>query len=131
MSKTRIVGLIASVVVIICAFLPWSEINDSHLKHMVFTGVNTVGSNYGEPGKLNIFLAVGAIIFFAIRRKWTMRVNLFFCGFMLAWTFRNVMIFSRCEIGVCPDSKAALYVSVVAALIAFVSVLVTRVDKQQ
>ncbi|WP_291910679.1 hypothetical protein [Chitinophaga sp. CB10] len=129
MAKTRIFGIVASLAVIICAFLPWSEINDSHLKHMVFTGVNTVGSNYGEPGKLNIFLAAAALILFALRKKWVLRVNLFVCGFLLAWTFRNMMIFGRCEIGICPQTHPALYVSFAAALIAFVSVLLTRTDK--
>ncbi|RAJ79322.1 hypothetical protein CLV59_106383 [Chitinophaga dinghuensis] len=129
MSITRIIGIIASAVIIICAFLPWSEINDVHLKHLIFTGVNTVGSSYGEPGKLNIFLSVVALAMFALRKKWTLRVNLFVCGFLLAWTFRNMMIFSRCEIGICPQTHIALYISVAAALAAFLSVLFTRVDK--
>ncbi|MBV8251084.1 MAG: hypothetical protein JO154_00655 [Chitinophaga sp.] len=129
MSKTRIIGIIATAAIIICAFLPWSEINDAHLKHLIFTGVNTEGSSYGEPGKLNIFLSVLGLVMFALRKKWTLRVNLFVCGFLLAWTFRNVLIFSRCEVGICPQVHIALYISVVAALAAFLSVLFTRVDQ--
>ncbi|NSL86605.1 hypothetical protein [Chitinophaga solisilvae] len=123
MSKTTIIGILAAVVVIVCAFLPWSTIES---RHFVFTGMDTTGSNYGEPGKLNIFLAVAASIIFLVRNKWVARMNLFVGGFLAAWTFRNMLLFSRCEIGICPQPGIALYISVGAALVLFVCVLLTK-----
>ncbi|CAL1518251.1 hypothetical protein [Chitinophaga sp. MM2321] len=124
MYKTGIIGIIAALVVIVCAFLPWSTVES---RHLLFTGMNTTGSNYGEPGKLNIALSVMSIVIFIIKNKWVARMNLFVCGFLLAWTFRNMLLFSRCEIGECPETGIALYVSLAAAGVAFVCVLFTPV----
>ncbi|HVI46184.1 MAG TPA: hypothetical protein VM802_15015 [Chitinophaga sp.] len=123
MSKTGIIGIIASLTVIVCAFLPWATIES---RHLIFTGVNTTGSNYGEPGKLSIVLAVVAIIIFFVKKRPVARVNLFVAGFLLAWTFRNMVLFSRCEMGECPQTGVALYLSLAAAAIAFGCVLFTR-----
>ena len=123
MSRTAIIGILGAVVVIICAFLPWSAVPE---RNLVFTGVNGVGSNYGEPGKLNIFLSVFAMILFVLRNKWVAIVNLFISGFLAAWTTRNLLLYSRCELGQCPTVGIALYISLIAALVVFGCVLLTR-----
>ncbi|MFY0255674.1 hypothetical protein ACDQ55_17155 [Chitinophaga sp. 30R24] len=128
MSRTAIIGILAVLLVIICAFLPWSVIES---RHLVFTGVNGAGSSYGEPGKLNIFVGVLAVIFFLLKRRMAIWANLFITGFLVAWTFRNMILYSRCEIGECPDAGIALYLSLGAAVVAFLCVLLTRVPKKE
>lgn len=123
MSRTAIIGILAALVVIICAFFPWSTIET---RQLVFTGLNGKGSNYGEPGKMNIFLSVAAILLFLLRNRWLSIANLFVSGFLAAWTFRNLMLYSRCEIGQCPTTGIALYLSFIAALIVFGCVLFTK-----
>ncbi|MBC9933459.1 hypothetical protein [Chitinophaga qingshengii] len=123
MSKTSVIGIIAAVIAIICTFFPWATIES---RHLVFTGLNTTGSSFGEPGKLNIFLAVLAAVIFLVKNKWVMRMNLFVGGFLLAWSFRNMLLFSRCEAGVCPQTGIALYIALAAAVVVFVCVLLTR-----
>jgi hypothetical protein len=128
MNRPSIFGLISVAVVIISAFLPWLTIES---KQLVFTGINTTGSSFGEPGKLNIILAVIAGIFFLIRNKWIARINLFGTAFMAAWTFRNFILFSRCEMGECPDRQIGLYLSLIAALAAFICVILSNGGKQE
>ncbi|MEC5144471.1 hypothetical protein [Chitinophaga sp. 212800010-3] len=123
MSRTAIIGILAVLLVIVCAFFPWSAVES---RHLVFTGLNGTGSNYGEPGKLSIILAVLAIVFFLVKHKWISRINLFICGFLLAWTFRNMLLYSRCELGECPQAQPALYLSLAGAIVAFGAVLFTR-----
>jgi len=123
MSRTGIIGILAALLVIVCAFLPWSVIES---RHLMFTGMDGTGSSYGEPGKLSIILSVLAIIIFLVKNKWVSRINLFIVGFLVAWTFRNMILYSRCEIGECPSPGVALYVSLGAALVAFACVLFTR-----
>ncbi|MBW8686886.1 hypothetical protein [Chitinophaga rhizophila] len=120
MNKTSIIGLISVAVVIVSAFLPWLTIES---KQLVFTGMDTTGSSFGEPGKLNIAVAVIAGILFAWRGKWSARVNLFVTAFLAAWAFRNFVLFSRCEMGVCPEREIGLYLSLLAGIVAFVSVI--------
>ena len=123
MNKANIIGLVSVVAVIVSAFLPWLTIES---KHLAFTGLNTTGSSFGEPGKLNIAVSVIAGIFFALRGKWYARINLFVTAFLVAWTFRNFILFSRCEMGVCPEREIGLYLSVLAAIVAFVSVIMSN-----
>lgn len=123
MSRTALTGVISALAVIVCAFLPWISVES---RHFVFTGLQTAGSNFGEPGKMNIILSVLAIILFLLKNKWMARANLFVAGFLLAWTFRNLLLFSRCEMGECPQVHPALYISLAGAIVAFVSVLLTK-----
>ncbi|QHS58702.1 hypothetical protein [Chitinophaga agri] len=123
MNRPSIIGLVSVAVVIVSAFLPWLTIES---KHLVFTGMDTTGSSFGEPGKLNIIVAVIAGIFFALRGKWPARINLFITAFMAAWTFRNFILFSRCEMGECPHREIGLYLSLVASLITFACVILSN-----
>lgn len=122
MNKPTIFGLIAVAIVIISVFLPWLTIES---KHLVFTGMNTTGSSFGEPGKLNIIIAVIAGLLFLVRSKWAARVNLFIAAFLAAWTFRNFILFSRCEMGECPEREMGLYLSVIASIAVFVCVILS------
>lgn len=126
MNKPTIFGLISVAVVIISAFLPWLTIES---KHLAFTGMQTAGSSFGEPGKLNIIIAVIAGILFVVPGKWSARVNLFVAAFLAAWTFRNFVLFSRCEMGECPERQIGLYLSVIAAIAAFVCVILSSGGK--
>ncbi|HEY0609008.1 MAG TPA: hypothetical protein VGD35_05115 [Chitinophaga sp.] len=122
MFKSRNAGIAAAVIIIVSAFLPWLTIES---KQLVFTGLQTKGSNFGEPGKLNIILAVIAGLLFIVKQQWAQRVNVFITGFLIAWTFRNMILFARCEMGECPHKEIGLYLSMVGAIIAFICVIVT------
>jgi hypothetical protein len=123
MSRSSIIGLISVAIVIVSAFLPWISIESQHL---VFTGLQTGSSSFGEPGKANIFFAVIIGILFVLKGKMPARVNLFLAGFLAAWTFRNLLLFSRCEMGICPERHMGLYLSFIGALGAFICVLFTN-----
>ena len=128
MSRTTIIGIAAIILVIISAFLPWISIHADG-QQMVFTGLNTKGSSFGEPAKLSIGVSVLILVFFPLRKPWTPRVNLFTTAFLAAWTFRNMLIFSRCEMGICPEQKAGLYLSMLGAFVAFGCVIFHRSRK--
>lgn len=125
MSKTAITGLVAIVIVIIGTFLPWVSIVTGG-QELVFTGLQTEGSSFGEPGKLSIFVAVLTGILFLIPKDWSPKINLFTSAFLVAWTFRNLLLYSRCEMGICPDQKAGLYICLAGAVTAFICVLMHR-----
>lgn len=125
MSKNSIIGLVAIVIVIISAFLPWVTIV-AEGQQLTFTGLRSEGSSFGEPGKLNILMAGLTGLLFLIPKDWAPRVNLFTSAFLAAWTFRNMLLFSRCEMGICPKQEIGLWLSLGGALIAFVCVLSHR-----
>ncbi len=123
MTKISILGIVAAVLVIISAFLPWITVES---KHFLFTGLQTTGSAFGEPGKVNIFLAAIIILLFALNKPWTPRVNIFVSGFLMAWAFRNFLIFSRCEMGECPDRQIGLYLSLLGGVVCFLCVMFNK-----
>ncbi|MRG44453.1 hypothetical protein GFS24_04980 [Chitinophaga sp. SYP-B3965] len=125
MTKSSIIGIIACVIVIISAFLPWISIQVDG-QTLLFTGLNTKGSSFGEPGKLGILMAAIVGVLFLFNKEWSPRVNLFTSAFLAAWYFRNMLIFSRCEMGICPEQKIGLFLSLGAAIVAFVCVLLHR-----
>ena len=125
MTKSSIIGAIAAIIVIISAFLPWISIHVDG-QTLLFTGLNTKGSSFGEPGKLGIAVAAMVLILFLVNREWAPRINLFTSAFLAAWYFRNMLIFSRCEMGICPDQKVGLYLALGAALVTFICVLANR-----
>jgi len=120
MSKSTLTGIAAAVIIIVSAFLPWLTVES---RHLVFTGLQSKGSNFGEPGKLNIILAIIAGLLFIARKQWAQRVNVFVSGFLMAWTFRNMILFARCEMGECPHKEIGLYLSLIGAIVAFISVV--------
>ncbi|WP_341839636.1 hypothetical protein [Chitinophaga caseinilytica] len=125
MKRNAIIGLIAVIVVIVCAFLPWITVQaDEGLR--TYTGLSSEGSSFGEPGKLSIFVAVLTGVFFLIPKDWAARANLFPSAFLAAWAFRNMLLYSRCEMGICPDQRYGLWLSLLAALTSFVCVLMHR-----
>ena len=128
MSRTTIIGIAAIILVIISAFLPWISIHADG-QQMVITDLNTKGSSFGEPAKLSIGVSVLILVLFLLRKPWTPRVNLFTTAFLAAWTFRNMLIFSRCEMGICPEQKAGLYLSMLGAFVAFGCVIFHRSRK--
>ncbi|MGX5819110.1 hypothetical protein ACWKWU_12985 [Chitinophaga lutea] len=125
MSKTTIIGILGAVTVIVCAFLPWISVNLEG-KELIVTGLDGTGTRFGEPGKLSIGVAVVVILMMLIRRNWASRVNLFTGGFLAAWSFRNLLIYSRCEMGICPEREPALFIALAGAVIAFGCVLAGR-----
>lgn len=125
MNKASIIGAIAAITVIISAFLPWISVPVNG-QVLVFTGLHSEGSSFGEPGKLSIAVSVIVLILFLIPKSWPARVNLFTSAFLAAWAFRNMLIFSRCEMGICPDQKIGLFLSLGAALVTFICVLANR-----
>ena len=122
MSKSTITGLAAAVMVIISAFLPWLTVES---RHLVFTGLHTAGSNFGEPGWMNIIVSVMAGLLFIVQKQWAQRVNVFMTGFLIAWTFRNFILFARCEMGECTHKEIVLYLWLIGAIIAFICVIAT------
>jgi hypothetical protein len=128
MSKVKIFGLVFVAIVIISAFLPWLRVES---KHIMFTGLDTAGSSFGEPGKLNIIMAVITGILFLVPGRVAPRLNLFSAAFMSVWAFRNFLLFSRCEMGECPDRGIGLDLSLIAALAAFVCVLLCNAERKE
>jgi len=113
-------GIGAVLTVIVGCFLPWIEILSVH---MTVTGVDPAGTNFGRPGKAQIFLAVLSLILFFIPRIWARRTNLFIAAFAIAWAFRNIIIYSRCEMGECPQKGLGIWMVMLGSALVLISAI--------
>ena len=78
-------------------------------RHWTITGWDAAGSSFGEAGKFLSFFACWSILFFALPFIWAKRFNMVFGALLLAWSIRNFLVLSTCQMGECPQKQWALY----------------------
>jgi hypothetical protein len=113
MKHSKWIGVGGAVLLFLSSLLPWVTIPS---KSLVVTGLQSVGTNYGKPALMNLFLGGIALILFIIPRLGAKRANLFFCAANLGWAFRNFIVVSTCYAGECPEKQAGLYLLQLAAI---------------
>jgi len=114
------IGILAVLLQIAAAFLPWVYIES---KELTLTGLDTTGTNYGKPSYLHIIFAAFFLVFTLIPRLWAKRVNLLVVALNLAWALRNFFMVSSCQGGECPVKKAGLFLSLTASILMLLSAL--------
>jgi hypothetical protein len=78
-------------------------------RNWTITGWDAVGSSFGQAGKFLSFFAALALLFFALPFIWAKRFNMVFATLLLAWSVRNFIVLSTCQMGECPQKLWALY----------------------
>jgi uncharacterized membrane protein len=114
MKYSKWIGLAGVALLVFASFQPWMAVPS---KDIVITGMNTAGTNFGKPALMNIIMAcIAAVLFVA---PWVMakRINLFFCGFNIAWCLRNFVVISACRAGECPEKLYGLYLLALASVV--------------
>jgi hypothetical protein len=82
-------------------------------KNLIITGWSSTGTNFGLPGKFIMYIGSLSLIFFALPFVWAKRFNMAFAALLIAWSFRNFMVLSTCQMGECPQKQIALYLCIV------------------
>ncbi|MBX3242527.1 MAG: hypothetical protein KIT80_05255 [Chitinophagaceae bacterium] len=114
MKYSQWIGAAAAVIIAIGCYLPWVSIPSVT---NVITGMDATGTSFGKPGKLHLVIGGIAIILFAIPKLWAKRTNWIFCIIGFAWALRNTLLFTRCELGVCPEIKIGLLLVLIFSVI--------------
>ena len=78
-------------------------------RNWTITGWDAAGSSFGQAGKFLSFFAIIALLFFALPFIWAKRFNMVFATLLLAWSIRNFLVLSTCQMGECPQKLWALY----------------------
>ncbi len=106
MKYSNYIGVIAASAIIAVCFMPWVYIPSIQT---TITGMSADKTNFGSPGLMNIILCIFAVILFIIPRIWAKRVNLFMGTFNLAWSIRNFLLITQCQVGECPEKQTGIY----------------------
>lgn len=113
MKYSQMIGIAAAIILVIAGFLPWTFHPDLNKN---FTGFFSENNIYGKPGRVFIVVSIVAIVFFAIRRVWAKRWNMFICAIILSYAIKSFIVFSGCYRGICPDKKAGLWLMLLSAI---------------
>jgi len=104
--------------------MPWVYIG--YIKTTI-TGLSAPHTNFGRPGMMHILLAAFSIILFFIKEVWAVRTNLFIVTFNFAWSIRNFLLITQCELGECPEKKLGIYAILLLSFIILIMGLLPKI----
>jgi hypothetical protein len=125
MKYSNYIGVVIAIGLIIVCYVPWVYIPSIQT---VLTGMNTPHTNFGHPGLLNVILSVIAIIFFITPKVWAKRSNIFLVTFNMAWSVRNFVLVTHCELGECPEKRWGIYALMLLSTILLLMALLPKMD---
>ncbi len=117
MKYSQIIGLIASIALIVICFLPWCTVESIPITLSGKDGYVNENLNFGKQYIPHSFFAILLIAFFSINQIWSKRTNIIIGFLNLGWAFKNYILFSLCRTGVCPTIHPALYLLPILAII--------------
>ena len=117
MKYSQHIGIAAALGLIIICFLPWIYVPVLDLTLSGVKGTVNDQLTFGRQIVPHSIFCIVAIVFFAIPKVWSKRVNIFVAFMNLGWAIKNYILFSMCRQGVCPQIRPALYLLVFFALI--------------
>ncbi|MBA4197758.1 MAG: hypothetical protein C0459_09410 [Chitinophaga sp.] len=131
MKYSQTIGIVAVLALLTCCFLPWIEVSSLN---KTFTGINgkvNDNLNLGKPILLHTFFGVFLIAFFAVKKIWAKRTNIFFGLINFGWAIKNYIIFSMCRQGDCPKVLSGLYLTLILSFIIQIMVLLPKLEVKQ
>jgi len=124
MKYSNLIGVLAALCLIASCFLPWVYISPIQT---TITGYYSGNTNYGSPGIIHTFFSAVSVILFLLPQIWAKPTNIFLLTLNFAWSIRNYLLITHCELGECPEKKAGVYAIVFFAFIMFIMALLPRV----
>jgi len=95
------------------------------------TGMRAEHTNFGRPGLLHICFSVLSIIFFLVPAVWAKRTNLFIGAFNFAWSIRNYLVITQCEVGECPHKQFGIFAIVIFSALLLVMTMLPDVKLKE
>lgn len=108
------IGILACLTLIGSGFTNWTWYPDLH---KYFTGFYSYENVYGRPGKIFIYFASVAIIFFLIPKIWAKRWNVLICSIIVAFAIKTFILYSSCYRATCPEKQPGIWVMLFSAFV--------------
>lgn len=110
MKYSQTIGILLCIALLYCTTQPLVIIESQHL---VITGWKALGTNFGQPGKFFAYFGGLSLVLFALPFIWAKRFNMALAAMLIAWSFRNFMVLSACQMGECPEKQWPLYACII------------------
>lgn len=128
MKNLKWIGLLAAGLLVIACFQDWVIIKSHHL---VISGVNTEGTNFGKPAYLHWVFVAFFVVFSLVTKIWAKRFNLLAAAMNLAWALRNYFEISSCSGGECPEKQIGLYLVLASSIVMLISTFFPDMPEQK
>ncbi len=121
-------SLTALAVLLVSCFLPWASIEH---RGITVTGFHAEAMGLGKPGLLHVIFSSLILFFLLLNKIWSFRTAFFLSAFNIAWGVRNFITVSTCSGGECPTKHLALYVVLIAPVLATILMLLIEKKVEQ
>lgn len=117
MKYYKVIGLLASVALIVSCFLPWAYYPDLQKS---FSGFFSEQNVYGKPGIAFTFFGVISVILLFINKIWAKRTLIFFAALNIGYLLKTYVIYTSCYKGYCPEKQYGIYFLIISSLVLLV-----------
>ena len=117
MKYYKIIGVIASISLIVSCFLPWAYYPDLHKS---FSGFFSEQNVYGKPGIAFTFFAIFSLILIFINKIWAKRTLIFIAALNLGYLLKTYVIYTGCYKGYCPEKQYGIYFLIISSIVLLV-----------
>jgi hypothetical protein len=114
MKYSKLIGVIACVVLITACFMPWTYHADIN---KTFTGFFSEKNIYGKPGKFFIFFAAASCVLILLPKVWAKRVHLFLSALFVGFAIRAFILYTSCYNAYCPEKKYGIYLMLMSCVV--------------
>lgn len=114
MKSYKVIGLLASIALIVSCFLPWAYYPDLHKS---FNGFFSEQNVYGKPGMVFTFFAVISVILLFINKIWAKRTLIFIAALNLGYLLKTYVIYTSCYKGYCPEKQYGIYFLIISSIV--------------
>ncbi|MEO8772021.1 MAG: hypothetical protein ABI402_18125 [Ferruginibacter sp.] len=125
-------GLMATVAIIGCCFLPWVHFNSTNT---TFTGYNVTkfvtGNYYGRAGIPITILSIVVLILMLLPQLWAKRTNLFMAALLFAYCIRTYIIFTSSLFEGEVEKLVGIYMIVLLSFIMLVASLFPKGEAKE
>ena len=123
-------GIIATVILIVCCFMPWTFYPDIN---KTFTGFFSEQNEYGKPAVFLITIAIGSLLFSMLPQLWAKRTNMFWCALGVGYGIKTYILYTSCYGPFCPEKRVGIYLMLFAAVTMLLAALFpdVKMDKSK
>jgi hypothetical protein len=105
-------GVLTCVLLFASCFMHWTWYPDIQ---KYFTGFFSERNYYGRPGMLLSFFALAGIAFFLLAKNWSLRLNLLFSAFGMAYAIYNFFKYTSSYDGIVPEKQAGIWLMLISS----------------
>jgi len=114
MKYSKLIGIIACIILVIACFMPWTYHADLT---KTFTGFFSENNAYGKPGKFLIFFALVSVVLILLPKVWAKRTHIILTALFTGYAIKTYILFTSCYNAYCPEKRYGIYLMMASCFI--------------